>query len=88
MQPGSRVALSFAFPRSFGNAVERNRAKRRLRCAFIDADGDAREGSMLMSANRNVLDMSYGRLVDDVRRCLEATAPVSDVGVSDLEGLG
>jgi len=76
MQPGSSVALSFAFPRSFGNAVERNRAKRRLRCAFVDADGPSCEGSILMSASRSVLDLPYDRLVADVRRCLEPMSAV------------
>lgn len=77
MQPGTRVALSFAFPRSFGNAVERNRAKRRLRHAFLDADGASCDGTFLMTASRAVLDLQYDHLVADVRRCLEPTRATS-----------
>lgn len=74
MQPGCSVALSFAFPRSFGNAAERNRAKRRLRAAFVDANGAAHEGAILMSASRSVLDQPYDRVVADVVGCLNQVA--------------
>ena len=71
MQPGTSVALSFAFPRSFGNAAERNRAKRRLRTAFVAANGRSCEGAILMSASRAVLKLPYDRVVADVVGCLE-----------------
>lgn len=75
MQPGTPVALSFAFPRRFGSAVDRNRAKRRLRAAFLDADGPEHRGSILMSGTRGVLDCSYDLLVGDVRGCLDLVDP-------------
>jgi RNase P protein component len=75
MQPGTPVAVSFAFSRRFGSAVDRNRAKRRLRAAFVDAGGSEHRGSILMSGTRELLDRSYGALVDDVRQCLELVDP-------------
>lgn len=77
MQPGTTLAVAFAFPRAFGNAVARNRAKRRLRAAFADAGGHAFTGAFLMSANRGVLHRRYADLVDDVRSCLAATSDPS-----------
>ena len=74
MQPGTSVALSFAFSRSFGNAVERNRAKRRLRAAFVAGGGPSRSGAFLMSGTRAVLELPFERLVDDVVRCLDRVA--------------
>ncbi len=76
MQPGVPVALSFAFSRRFGCAVERNRAKRRLRSAFLDAGGAGHQGSILMSGSRGVLDRPYASLVGDVASCLASVAVV------------
>lgn len=70
MQPGTSLALAFAFSRRFGTAVERNRAKRRLRSAIRDADIGNCQGALLMSGTRQVLDRPYPQLVDDVRHCL------------------
>lgn len=70
MEPDTNVALAFAFSRRFGTAVDRNRAKRRLRAAFVDAGGDRCRGAILMTGRRELLDRPYSALVDDVRRCV------------------
>ena len=84
MEPSTSTALAFAFSRRFGNAVERNRAKRRLRRAFEAAGGDQQPGALLMSGSRRVLDCSYERLVADVRSCLERINELDDVKSSSL----
>jgi len=79
MQPGTDLALAFAFSRSFGCAVDRNRAKRRLRAAFRDAGGPACHGAFIMSGTRQLLDRPYGHVVNDVRSCLEAATASVDL---------
>ena len=68
--------LAFAIGRRFGNAVERNRARRRLRPAFEQAfeRNQAPIGDVLVSCSRSVLTLTHSELavhVDGVVRRLE-----------------
>jgi len=70
--------VAFAIGRSFGTAVERNRGRRRLRAAFLDAwrdapaDGRAQlQGAFLLTGGRRLLTDPYRQLVADVGRCLD-----------------
>ena len=73
MQP----QVAFAIGRGFGNAVERNRGRRRLRAAFVEvwkdagqANADQYEGAFLLGGNRGLLTKRYPELVADVGACL------------------
>lgn len=68
-----KIELAFAIGRHFGSAVERNRARRRLRAAFAEvaATGSIEPGAYLVVPKRRALSASYGELVDDVQRCLD-----------------
>jgi ribonuclease P protein component len=64
--PGPLVA--FAIGRRFGTAVERNRARRRLRAAFTSAAQRVPSPlsvAILVRCRRSVLDAPFERLVDD-----------------------
>ncbi|MGI9595879.1 MAG: ribonuclease P protein component [Acidimicrobiales bacterium] len=73
--------VGFAIGRSFGSAVERNRGRRRLRAAFLEAlGGDGTpdrgeafpglEGAFLLTGSRGLLTERYDQLVANVRACL------------------
>ncbi len=65
--------LAFAIGRRFGNAVARNRARRRLRAAFEGAwaaTPSAPTGAYLMTADRAVLTAPFSGLEQAVRSCL------------------
>lgn len=67
--------LGFALSRKFGNAVERNRGRRRLRAAFVESwNRPATErpptGAFLLTGTRRLLTDDYPHLVNDVDRCL------------------
>ncbi len=68
--------LALAVGRRFGPAVERNRARRRLRHAFTAAQAGtpAPLGAYLMTANRSVLSAPFPSLVAAVERCLTKLA--------------
>lgn len=71
-QPDPHPLLAFAFGRKFGNAVERNRARRRLRAAFEqswDPDVGPR-GAYLVSGNRSVLSSEFDLVAGWVGDCL------------------
>ncbi len=63
---------AFAFGRKFGNAVERNRARRRLRAAFSQAweIAPGPDGAFLLSGSRSVLNAEFEQLVAAVADCL------------------
>lgn len=66
--------LAFAIGRRFGNAVARNRARRRLRAAFSAAwaaTPTAPTGAYLVMADRAVLTAPFSGLEQAVRSCLE-----------------
>ncbi len=74
--------VAFAIGRSFGNAVERNRGRRRLRAAFVEVadryaksttavDKSLLDGAFLLTGSRGLLTAGYGDLVNDVEKCLE-----------------
>ncbi|MDA3038444.1 MAG: ribonuclease P protein component [Actinomycetota bacterium] len=66
------LRLAFAIGRSFGPAVQRNRARRRLRHALVvaadrleDANRGMPEGDLLLSCSPRVLDLAYSSLVNE-----------------------
>lgn len=71
--------LAFAIGKKFGTAVERNRARRRLRAAFheVAADRILPAGAYQVSCSRAVLDSEYARLTASLERCLAQLAPAS-----------
>ena len=78
-EPESTPQVAYALGRKFGNAVERNRARRRLRDAFAqswDHHQQAIEpalrldGAFLLSGNRNLLRAPLSQLVADLNACL------------------
>lgn len=68
----SQPALAFAIGRRFGTAVERNRARRRLRAAFVQAmaRGSLPAGAYQLSGSRRVLEAPFADLVDAIAGCL------------------
>lgn len=73
------LGVAFAISRGFGNAVERNRARRRLREAFraaVKEDGPV-EGAVLVRAKRSVLTAPQGDLVAAAKTCLRKAVPGS-----------
>ncbi len=88
--PGPQVA--FAISRAFGNAVARNRGRRRLRAAFVDAwqrltpERSGRlAGAFLVGASPVALVAPYRQLVADIESCFDELVdrldPVDPAGV-------
>ena len=75
--PSARVA--YGVSRKVGNAVVRNRARRRLRSVMqqIDASpGGLRPGTYLVTTRPDVVDVAYERLTELVASaCAESSQP-------------
>ncbi len=79
--------VAFAISTKFGNAVERNRARRRLRAAFAglistQSDNPPPFGLYLLLPSRGVLTMPHRDVVRLLQECfdrLETAAPTKQI---------
>ncbi len=76
--------VAFAIGRHIGNAVARNRVRRRLRAAFVEvwrglpADRVAAlGGAYLVGGSPAVLSAPYRQLIADVERCFDQLQPAT-----------
>ena len=82
--PTSQPQVALALGRRFGNAVERNRGRRRLRAAFRVAwtartDGESElappapvlTGAFLLSGSRRLLTDPFESIVSSITTCLD-----------------
>ncbi len=73
-EPGPRIG--FTTPRAFGRAVERNRARRRIREALrVRLDTVAPNWDIVINPRRAVLDATHDELVREVERLLSRCKP-------------
>ena len=66
------LRFGFTVTKRVGHAVERNRIKRRLRAAALDAGRDHAEmpADVVVIGRREALSADYDALVGDIRRAL------------------
>lgn len=60
--PDGPPRLAFAIGRSAGNAVARNRLRRRLRALFADLSSELRPGTYFVAARPEATTLDYGEL--------------------------
>ncbi len=74
LRDGDASGLRFGFTvtKRVGHAVERNRIKRRLRAAVLDASGSHADmpADVVVIGRRDALSADYEALVEDIRRAL------------------
>ena len=75
--------LAFALGRKFGNAVKRNRGRRRLleafRSAFDEQSSSYLCGAYLITARPDIVDIKFAEIVEQFDRCFEKLAGQSKV---------
>ncbi len=82
--------VAFAIDRRFGNAVERNRARRRIRGALAQVDGERSlpHGAYLFRPSRASLHCSFDTLVETVGAAVDSLAEHHSPTEGDREADG
>ena len=63
--------MGFTATKKLGNAVKRNRAKRRLRALFYEHSDSLKDGSYIFVAKVGLFDSSYKQLNSDFLKVLK-----------------
>jgi len=62
--------IGFTATKKIGNAVKRNRAKRRLRALFCDYSSNLRDGYYIFVAKQSIIEVSYLNLQKDFKKVI------------------
>ncbi|WP_457746746.1 ribonuclease P protein component [Sulfurimonas sp.] len=62
--------VGFTATKKLGNAVKRNRAKRRMRALFCEYSNSLKHGTYIFVAKAKILDAPYETLQNDFKRVL------------------
>ncbi|HEY1728521.1 MAG TPA: ribonuclease P protein component [Candidatus Baltobacteraceae bacterium] len=68
--PGERARLAVVTTKGFANAVERNRARRRLRAAFAGLEEPPTGLDLILTARISARSIAYTLLCEDLRATL------------------
>ena len=73
--------MAYAIGRRFGNAVDRNRARRRLRAALDRSSPDLAAGvAYLVGADRRVMTVDFPDLVTQISAAIRRCSPSVPTG--------
>jgi len=70
--------VAYAIPKKTGNAVVRNRIRRRLRAAVDQVADEMAPGAYLISPQRATIDMDFTELITSLRRSLDAAGATEE----------
>lgn len=62
--------VGFTATKKIGNAVKRNRAKRRLRALFYEYSPSLKDGTYIFVAKQSIIEISHQQLESDFKKIL------------------
>ena len=63
--------VGFTATKKIGNAVKRNRAKRRLRAIFCEYSNTLKDGSYIFVAKQSLVESSFEKLSNDFKKIIK-----------------
>ncbi|MEA1893237.1 MAG: ribonuclease P protein component [Campylobacterota bacterium] len=63
--------IGFTATKKIGNAVKRNRAKRRLRALFLEYSQNLKDGSYIFVAKHSLVESPYQKLQNDFMQIIK-----------------
>jgi ribonuclease P protein component len=75
---GTEYKKGFTASKKVGNAVYRNRAKRRLRAIFFEFSSQLKPGTYIFVAKEAIHDTSHRTLLKDIEKSLKRLGALND----------
>ncbi|MBU0720762.1 ribonuclease P protein component [bacterium] len=63
--------IGFTATKKIGNAVKRNRAKRRLRALFCEYSSSLKDGTYIFVAKQSIIESSHENIKNDFQKVLK-----------------
>ncbi|MEA3229254.1 MAG: ribonuclease P protein component [Campylobacterota bacterium] len=63
--------IGFTATKKIGNAVKRNRAKRKLRAAFIQYSNSLKDGTYIFVAKHSLVESSHEQFINDFNKVIK-----------------
>lgn len=70
--------IGFTATKKIGNAVKRNRAKRRLRALFCEYSNSLKDGTYIFVAKQSIYESSYEKLQNDFKKIITRAKAFND----------
>ncbi len=71
--------VGFTATKKIGNAVKRNRAKRRLRALFLEYSASLKSGTYIFVAKQAINKISHQQLSNDFKKVLNRSKSLKDI---------
>jgi len=75
----STKKIGFTATKKIGNAVKRNRAKRRLRALFVQYSTSLKDGTYIFVAKQAINEISHQQLEDDFKKVLNRSKSFKEI---------
>ncbi|MDQ7044879.1 MAG: ribonuclease P protein component [Sulfurimonas sp.] len=70
--------IGFTATKKIGNAVKRNRAKRRLRALFREHSANLKDGTYIFVAKQSIIDIQHSNLEKDFKKVISRSKAFLD----------
>ncbi len=77
-QPSTKK-IGFTATKKIGNAVKRNRAKRRLRALFVQYSTSLKDGTYIFVAKQAINEISHQQLENDFKKVLNRAKSFKEI---------
>ncbi len=71
--------IGFTATKKIGNAVKRNRAKRRLRALFLQHSNSLKDGTYIFVAKQSIIDISHELLEKDFSKVIHRSKAFKNI---------
>ena len=71
--------MGFTATKKIGNAVKRNRAKRRLRAIFLLHSQNLKDGSYIFVAKQSLVESTHEKLQNDFKQIVKKSKALKEI---------
>ena len=71
--------MGFTATKKIGNAVKRNRAKRRIRAIFYDNSQNLQDGTYIFVAKHSLIESTHEKLKNDFKQIVKRSKALKEI---------